>query len=164
MKTAEIRLYKSALSQSAPFQGLAASILEGIMHKGLLLEAKAGDVVFYEQVRGGPGLYVVLSGEVEVFRSPVAKTRLSRPRRVHLNLLKSSDCFGEYSLLDGKESSASARAVVNSVLFFLPRGEFQRTIEQDAAVGRTIYRNLLLVLIQRLRQKDKVPKKTGGKQ
>lgn len=163
MKTADIRLYGSVLGSSAPFAGLAAAVLDEILNRGLLLEAKAGDVVFFEQMRGGPGLYVVLAGEVEVFRSPPPKTRLSRPRRVHLNLLKASDCFGEYSLIDGKESSASARALVNTVLFFLPRGEFLRITEHDAAVGRTIYHNLLLFLIQRLRQKDQIPKKGRAK-
>ena len=163
MKPADIRLYRNVLGGSTAFKGLAAPTLEGIMQKGLLLEAKAGDVVFFEQMRGGPGLYVVLAGEVEVFQSPAPKNRLSRIRRVHLNLLQPSDCFGEYSLIDGKESSASARALVNTVLFFLPRGEFQRITEQDVAVGRTIYHNLLLVLIQRLRLKDQTPKKTRAK-
>lgn len=160
MDNADIRAYRDILSHSVPFKGLNQALLTHILNVGFILEAKAGDVVFFEKMRGGPGLYVVLSGKVEVFRAP--KSRSTKPLR--LNTLKPSDCFGEYSLIDRKESSASARALIATKLYFLPHGAFTRLMQQNAETGRTVYHNLLLFLIERLRQKDKVPaKKTARK-
>jgi CRP-like cAMP-binding protein len=147
--------YRGILGESVPFKGLDPIVLDHILGTGLMLEAKAGDVVFFEKLRG-PGLYVVLKGEVEVFIAG------KRPA-TRLNTLRPSDCFGEYSLIDGKESSASARALSATRLYFLPRGEFLRLTQQNAATGRTIYHNLLLFLIERLRQKDQPAPKKGAK-
>lgn len=139
--------HRDILGQSVPFRGLDPIVLDHILSVGLVLEAKTGDVVFFEKLRG-PGLYIVLQGKIEVFLA--GKKASPTP----LNTLQPSDCFGEYSLIDGKESSASARALTPSRLYFLPRGQFDRLTQQNAATGRTIYHNLLLYLIQRLRQKD----------
>jgi CRP/FNR family cyclic AMP-dependent transcriptional regulator len=164
MNPADISRYRDALNACTAFKGLSASVLNTLLTKGLALEAKTKDVVFFESVRGGPGLYVVLNGQVEVFRAtpPKGKTAKS-PRSVRLNTLGPGQCFGEYSLLDSKESTASARALTNTVLFFLPRGEFMRLVANDDAAGKTIYHNLLLMLIDRLRQKGRVSKPKGKK-
>lgn len=142
--------FRNILGDSVPFKGLDPIVLDHILDVGLLLEAKKGDTVFFAQLRG-PGLYVVLKGAVEVFR-PSTK---GKPKT--LNTLRVSDCFGEYSLLDGKTTSASLRAASTTHLYFLPRGEFERLTHTNAATGRTIYHNLLLYLIERLRQKDQAP-------
>lgn len=49
--------------------------------------------------------------------------------------------------MDTLETTASVRALDDVRLFFLPRGDFVR-----AVAGRLPYRNLLLMLIARLRQ------------
>lgn len=139
--------YWGVLSNSVAFRDLEPRALDHLVRIGLLLEAGSGDVVFFENMRSSPGLYVVVEGEVEVFLAQVAGD-------VRLNTLHPGDCFGEYSLIDGKETSASLRAVTPSRLFFLPRGLFLRMVENDLQAGNTIYRNLLLLLIERLRRKD----------
>ena len=161
MNPADISRYRDSLNACAVFKGLEPSALNTLLSKGLALEAKSRDLVFFESVRGGPGLYVVLAGKVEVFRAAPSTSKSAKPRSVRLNTIGPSQCFGEYSLIDGKESSASARAISDAVLFFLPRGEFLRLVEHDNVAGKTIYHNLLLILIDRLRQKDRpVRKKT----
>lgn len=161
MNPADINRYRDSLSACTVFKGLDATTLNTLLAKGLALEAKPKDLVFFESVRSGPGLYVVLTGKVEVFRTNRPTSKSAKPRSVRLNTLGPSHCFGEYSLIDGKESSASARALSDAVLFFLPRGEFLRLVEHDNAAGKIIYHNLLLILIDRLRQKDRpVRKKT----
>ncbi len=153
MKPAEIERYRSVLAESVPFRKLQPAAIEHIARQGLLLEAADGAPIAYEHMRGGIGLYVVLEGQVEVFRSePPSSGAPDRQR--HLNTLQPGQCFGEYSLLDGHSTSASARAVGASRLFFLPRGEFQLLVDQNPSIGKTLYHNLLLCLIQRLRHKD----------
>ncbi len=152
MNQAEADRYRRALEDSVPFKGLPAPALEQIMERGLLLEAKKDGVVLFEHMRGGLGLYVVLHGDVEIFHSDgSSETPVSSG--THLNSLGRGECFGEYSLIDGKTTSASARAVNDAKLFFLPGGEFSRTIEGDPLAAKVIFRNLLLLLVTRLRQK-----------
>jgi CRP-like cAMP-binding protein len=155
MNPADISRHRESLSACTVFKGLEPLALNTLLAKGLALEAKPKDLVFFESERSGPGLYVVLAGKVEVFRArpPISKT--AKPRQVRLNIVGPSQCFGEYSLIDGKASSASARAISDVVLFFLPRGEFLRLVENDSATAKTIYHNLLLILIDRLRHKDR---------
>jgi CRP/FNR family transcriptional regulator, cyclic AMP receptor protein len=153
MKPAEIERYRGVLAESVPFRGLQPAAIEHIARQGLVLEAADGAPVSYEQMRGGIGLYVVLEGRVEVYRAEPPNSG-APDRQRHLNTLQRGQCFGEYSLLDGHSTSASARAIGASRLFFLPRGEFQLLVDQNPSVGKTIYRNLLLCLIERLRQKD----------
>ncbi len=150
MTPAEADRYRRALEDSVPFKGLEPATLEQILERGLLLEAQRDGVVLFEHMRGGLGLYVVLHGAVEIFHSDASEGGTAGTR---LNVLQRGHCFGEYSLLDGKTTSASAKAVEDSKLFFLPGGEFQRITDTDPLAAKTIYRNLLLVLVTRLRQK-----------
>lgn len=152
MNQAEADRYRRALEDSVPFKGLPASALEQIMERGLLLEAKKDGVVLFEHMRGGLGLYVVLHGDVEIFHSD-GSGEAADSSGTRLNSLGRGECFGEYSLLDGKTTSASAKALNDAKLFFLPGGEFSRTIESDPLAAKTIFRNLLLLLVTRLRQK-----------
>jgi CRP-like cAMP-binding protein len=134
-----------ALSGSAPFKGLDVPVIDTIEKGGLVLEAKAGDIVYYEAMRGGLGLYLVMEGEIEILRG--AATAGER----QLAKLEPGQCFGEFSLIDGQDSSASARALTQVKLFFFPRARFQQLIESDVNVARLVYHNLLKLLIQRLR-------------
>ena len=155
MNQAEPDTYRSILEASVVFRGLEAPALDHIFKHGILLDAKKDDLVLFENTRGGPGLYVVLEGKVEIFLSHDPEKVGFGPSQVYLNTLEPGHCFGEYSLIDGKETSASAKALKNTRLFFFPRGQFLQLVENDGRTGKTIYRNLLLYLIERLRQKDR---------
>lgn len=148
----EAAAFRSILEGSVVFKGLPQEVTGRILKQGMILEAKQGDLVFFEHMPGGIGLYLVLEGMVDIFRS--ASTEDGREDQIRLNTLTPGQCFGEYSLLDGSSTSASAKAVQSSRLFFLPRGQFLRLIDADPATGKAIYHNLLLFLIKRLRQKD----------
>ena len=149
--------YRDILEASVVFKGLEPLALEHILQHGLLLEARKDELVFYENMRGGMGLYVLLEGQVEIFRSPEPGAETPPSGQVHLNFLGPGQCLGEYSLMDGLTTSASARAVSDTWLFFFPRGEFLRVMDDDSGIVQIIYRNLLLYLIKRLRQKDGKP-------
>lgn len=136
--------YRAVLAESVPFSGLSPRAMDRVVGAGMLLEAAEGTLVLFEDTRSSPGFYVVLEGEVEVFQ----------PRGgvdVRLNRLVRGDCFGEYSLIDGKPTSASLRALTAARLYFLPSGLFQKIVENDSQAASTIYRNLLVRLIARLR-------------
>jgi CRP-like cAMP-binding protein len=146
--------YRGILQSSVVFRDLSPAIVELILRQGLILEAKKGDLVSFENMPGGIGLYVVLEGKVDVFRAKAPDSMTTGPSQTHLNTLLPGHCFGEYSLLDGQHTSASAMTLESSRLFFLPRGVFLKLIDSNHEAGKIIYRNLLQFLIPRLRQKD----------
>ncbi len=152
MKFENATLYRQVLSRSVPFNGVDASIIDSLLEHGLVLSAKEDELVFYEHMRGGLGLYVILDGEIEIYRTQKSDNGDEHSSEMHLATLTPGQCFGEYSLLDGQNTSAAAKAMVDSKLFLLSRGEFEKVIQHDAEAARTIYRNLLLFLIDRLRK------------
>ncbi|AXQ27917.1 cyclic nucleotide-binding domain-containing protein [Solimonas sp. K1W22B-7] len=144
MSLTEPQRYRAVLAESSAFRGLEPRAMDRVIGAAMILEAAAGSQVLFEGQRSSPGFYVVLEGKVEVYQ----------PREgadVRLNLLGRGDCFGEYSLIDGKPASASLRAVEPAKLYFLPSGLFQKLVANDAQAAATIYRNLLVRLITRLR-------------
>ena len=153
MRLSDTGGHRQILEGSVVFQHLQPGDLDRVIASGLLVEVKADEMVLSEQARG-PGLYVVLEGLVEVFLPEVSATGARRPIRVRLNTLGPGRCLGEYSLLDDHVTSAAARATSAAKLFFLPREEFRRITEGDPRAGMVIYRNLLRLLVGRLRAKD----------
>lgn len=70
----------------------------------------------------GRGLYVVLSGEVEI-------TKDGGGEQVLLATLKAGDIFGEISLIKGYPATATVKAVRRSTILFLDRTYFMRLVE-----------------------------------
>ena len=67
-----------------------------------------GDIIF-EEGSSGDWIYVILQGEVEIFKSV-------RGKKIVVDILKEGDLFGEVSFIDKKPRSAGARAVGMVVL------------------------------------------------
>jgi len=79
------------------------------------------EVAVIEQDRPGAGLYVVLSGELEVSARPPDG---SAP--VRLGALGTGDIFGEMSILGDQPTSATVRATSPTTLLFLAKDYVQR--------------------------------------
>jgi len=69
----------------------------------------------------GRGLYVVLTGEVEVIKG-------EEPFEQQLATLRSGDLFGEIALVRGTPATATVRAGRPSTVLFLAREYFERLI------------------------------------
>jgi CRP-like cAMP-binding protein len=70
----------------------------------------------------GKGLFIIISGEVEVVRSAAGEKPMT------LAKLEPGDIFGEMSLLANQPTSATVRALAPTSLLFLARGYFQRLV------------------------------------
>lgn len=90
MNADDIERYRDTLWNSSVFRELDAAVMEQFLRRGYLLDAKPGDVVFFEKMRNGPGLFVVAEGRVEIFRAQDDTTT-----EVRLNVLERGACFGE---------------------------------------------------------------------
>ena len=137
---------RSELRASALTQDLPDEAVDELAKRGMPLELKKDDPLLFQDVRGGLGLFIVLSGSIAI-RKRVDGDIAGR----QLAVLHPGDCVGEYSLLDGQPLSATASAIEPSRLFFLPSGQFRALTEQNPHLGCQLYRNLARYLVRRLR-------------
>jgi hypothetical protein len=123
------------LKGSEFFRNFPGSDLAGIASLADVVYCEAGDVVF-EQGDQGDAFFVVVQGSIKISRGAVDLATLG-PR----------EGFGEMSLLDREERSATATASEDTTLLRLDRDSFDRAVEANPVVARGIYR----VLTERLR-------------
>lgn len=135
----------AALQVSPIVQDLPAAAVAELAERGMALALKGSDPLLFQDVRGGLGLFIVLTGSIGVYR------RDDSGAEQPLATLGPGDCLGEYSLLDGQPISATARALEDTRLFFLPSGQFRTVTERDPQLGCLLYRNLARYLVRRLR-------------
>lgn len=134
------------LRASPILQDLADTTLATMIRGGKTLELKRADPLLVQDVRGGLGLFILLSGTMAIYR------RVDNDGDgEQLSVLHPGDCVGEYSLIDGQPLSATARALEDVRLFFLPSAHFRALVEQDPRAGCLLYRNLARHLVRRLR-------------
>ena len=127
-------------------QGLSRSQIERMFSAGREEHFGAGEMIVREnQILDA--LYVLLSGEVAVFL-PESE---NRPAQIDITTKTMNDCFGEYSLVDHQPASASIRALSNCIVFSISHVTFEDYLESDREAGSNVYKNLLVVLVERLR-------------
>lgn len=104
--------------QRVPFlQPLTDRQIEQLIERGTRCTLPAGTAIFS---KGDPGsrMYVVLSGQVEIF------LQVSDVETLAVSVLDPGDFFGEMALVDGGPRSAGARTIGSSELFVLDRSAF----------------------------------------
>lgn len=83
----------------------------------------------YRQDGSGGQLFIVYKGEVRI-------TRLLREQQMQtLAVLKNGDFFGAVSLIDGKEHSATATCISDSVVFTINKPDFDKLAQENPALG-----------------------------
>lgn len=98
-------------------------------------------------------LFLVLEGTLEVFL-PQKSDNMERYSKVILNTLTPGTCFGEYSLFDHGPASASVMTKEQSTLYKMTRMNFEKLVQTSHRIEKIISKNLLTMLIQRLRDKE----------
>ncbi len=104
-----------------------------------------GQTIFREG-DAGDSLYVVLTGQVQVF------TENKEGERIVLSENENSDVFGEISMLDGGPRTASAIAVEDSEVLRLNREGLQQLVSDHPHAAL----DLLTVMGRRLRRTDEL--------
>ena len=106
----------------------------------------AGDELMHEDDEPHD-FYMVVEGELEVYLPKTAE----RISEVKLATMTDGDCIGEYSFVDQRRLSASVRAISPARVFRLSNKDFQAFLENNKTVGYFVLRNLLGMLVRRLR-------------
>jgi CRP-like cAMP-binding protein len=134
------------LADSYLFRGVPRSGIELVYDSGNLIQVSEGDRII-EEGRVPQKLYILLSGEMEVILPDPANRSAGR----RMATLRVGDCFGEYGFIDRRPASATVKAVRAADVFALPLETFDRLIKSDLGLERVVYRNLLTLLVDRLR-------------
>jgi CRP/FNR family transcriptional regulator, cyclic AMP receptor protein len=114
-----------------------------------LLRYAAGQTIFNY---GDPGhaLYIVRSGEVEIF------VKNDQGEKIVLETSQPGDVFGEVSLLDSGTRTASVTAIGAVEVLRLDREHFEDYLRQHTPAAL----NLLSVIARRLRKSDEMIRRT----
>jgi CRP-like cAMP-binding protein len=129
------------------FGALSDEVLTHLVGTLKQLTVVPGDTLFRE---GEPAreMYVLLDGEVEV----VKKSRQGREHRIAL--LGPSDCFGEMSVIDMMQRSATVRAVAPSRVLRISSEDMDALYRFDLKSYALIVLNIARDLSRRLRVTD----------
>ena len=121
------------------FSGLDAASVDSLVAFTFRRTFQAGDVIV-EEGSTGNGLYVVLSGQVEVIKG------LGGPRPQQAAILSAGEPFGEMALLGDWKRSASIRVLEPAVCLGMDRWVFLAHLQREPQLAV----RLLQVLARRL--------------
>lgn len=138
-----------ALLDNELIRGLSPAQAQVFYDCGKVVRAKP-DTVFISEGTKNKHIYLVLSGEIEVFL-PDNDNRFSK---VTLAMRTHGHYVGEYSFLDASTASASVKTKEETVLFQISHDDAEDLFNTTPEIGRVIYRNLLVNLVTRLRESD----------
>lgn len=145
-------LVRNALNSTRLFSGLPDPILDELAPLFVERCFEKEEVIFH-QGDEGEALFLVVSGQVRVERE------IMDGRRVTLALRGPGCVLGEMALLDGTTRSASLYALERTKGLSLARSAFFRFLADH---GEAL-QNLLIILVQRLRESDQKVEDLGSK-
>ncbi|MCG8636289.1 MAG: cyclic nucleotide-binding domain-containing protein [Desulfobacterales bacterium] len=146
---------RKAVQQNRVFAGTSDDQVSLIMKHGIKRNFKADELIVQEG-QENHNLFLVVQGNLEVrLGNPPDDSGVQRISGIKLNKLAPGDCFGEYSLIDRMTVSADVKATTQGTLFQISGPEFKKMISANDDLARLMYKNLLVVLVKRLRKKDR---------
>lgn len=144
---------RAILTESSIFNGLGSKEMTPILEASKIKIYDTGKTIM-SSGDVGDGIYVVLDGQVSVFLPQPILGDDGAPDvdvKISLATLDRGACFGEYSLVDEKEVSATVQAITPVRLGYLSKTDFYQIANTDLVTANVIYRNLLHVLVSRCR-------------
>lgn len=124
------------------FSELADETLSQLSQSGSV-QSFTKDSIILSEKEAGSALFIIISGKVKISRISSEDS----DKEVILSILNPSDFFGEMSLLDGMDRSATATAMDDSKIFIIQRNDFLQLLNDHPDVSIA----LLQELTQRLR-------------
>jgi len=137
------------------FKGLTDDDLDKIYTNSQKVRFKEADTLIKEG-QANSTLYIIIKGQVEVFLPEQNQDKkYKRPTEVKLAILNEGACFGEYSLIDSEPASASVIATQPGELIKITKLDLNNVLKNNDRIAKTIYHNMLQILIKRLRNINK---------
>lgn len=117
------------------FEGLTPAELDALTASSVVRSYPKNTVILNENDHAD-SMYVIESGRVKVYCSD------KNGKEFIMNTLFAGDHFGELSLLDDDRRSASVRTMEKSDFRIIYKDDFNRVIEQQPNIAKTLIRNL----------------------
>jgi len=125
------------------FSVLSPSELEFLSNSARQVNFAAGSVIFNEG-DPGDGIYLIKSGRVQIF------SRIGENEKVFANFVE-GEIFGEMAIIENEPRSATAKAVENTELYFIPCEAVNYVLEHSPKVSLCFLRDIS----RRLREFDR---------
>ncbi|BDA79800.1 cAMP-binding protein [Leptospira kobayashii] len=132
------------LRETAIFQGLPRRTLREVARLIHKRKYYAGETIFF-QGQAGTGVYLILSGKVEISSQREGIT-------LKLAELEKGAFFGELALFQDIPRSATAVAVVDSILLGFFQPELKTLLETKPRVGNDLLLSFAGIIADRLRK------------
>jgi CRP/FNR family transcriptional regulator len=132
-----------SLKQTALFSSLTSEELQKIRKKVVIRSFSKNEIILHEE-NSNEFMYIILDGEAKVVQTT------DEGKEIIITVHRSSDFFGELSLIDGKTAPAAVFATKNSVTAIISKRDFYSLLNQNK-----ILKNLLQILCLRLRESIK---------
>ena len=142
------RMLLNLMALSAVFRSLPHADRGALLERFVSMDVTKGQVLI-EEGKPGPGLFVILRGDVEV-------KKRDGDTLVPLALLRVGDVFGEISLVKDVPTTATVMAGSDGELLFLSRQEFARHVAKNPALQR----QLMAISEERLKETAKLMSET----
>ncbi len=124
------------------FEGFSRNNLKLVLRMLHSRQYKKGEAVFTEG-EPGAGMYIIISGEVEI-------TRKFNHGELSLAVVREHGFFGELALLDEMPRGASARAAAETVIFGFTRPSLESLCGRNPRLGIKVLLNLSRLVCRRL--------------
>jgi cAMP-dependent protein kinase regulator len=138
------RVLDNLLVSSSLFESFSAHERRNLLRQFTLEEYPSGAMVL-EEGEPGNSLYIIKSGEVEVFTIDPQGHPLSLAR------LQEGDFFGEISLVTGRSRTASVRVLQPAELVRLTKADFDQVIDHHPDVLKVLQESLHLRLDEKFK-------------
>jgi CRP/FNR family transcriptional regulator len=119
---------RAALARVPLFSGLDDAALDALAGLSFTRTFAAGEAII-EEGHVGNGLYVVLSGRVEVVRAE------GTPREQSLAIFGAGEPFGELALLGEWKRTATVRAIEETICLGIDRWLFLAHMQREPAIA-----------------------------
>lgn len=141
-----------ALSESRVFRDLPKALLPLIVSAARVRAVVAGETLI-EHGSASSALFLVLEGQLEVIRPRASETH-DGLGTMRINELPPGSCFGELSLVTTQSATATVRAQTAVRVVELSGESLFPLLDACDRLARIFYRNLLELLIERVKEKD----------
>ena len=143
------------LHQSKLFHGLSEEDLSFILSNGTRKIFNTNEALIKEGQQDH-SLFIIIKGHVEVILpKSINGLQMERATQIKLGRMAQGDFIGEYSFIDQQPASASVLALEPCEVFEITKPEFEKIINTSDRLAKSIYKNMLRVLIKRIRDINK---------
>lgn len=130
------------LRKCKALHNLSDAQLLAVVKGGKTLQAEAGQLLFKEG-DDSIAMYFLLSGQVDI-----------KGKSGNITSIRQYELFGEMGVISKTPRSATMTAFYKSQIFALPRDKFYELVAADKDFGYLFYKNLVDVLISKLRKNN----------